>query len=53
MNECSANPCQNGGTCENLPGSHRCVCKSGYTGSDCGTGKYGVTSTYLKGGTRV
>lgn len=26
MDECSSNPCQNGGTCENLPGHYTCHC---------------------------
>ena len=38
VNECSNNPCKNGATCVNLPGSYRCNCKSGYTGNTCQTG---------------
>ncbi|XP_027801473.2 protein crumbs homolog 1 isoform X3 [Marmota flaviventris] len=26
IDECSSNPCQNGGTCENLPGNYTCHC---------------------------
>nr|XP_051676393.1 protein crumbs homolog 1 isoform X2 [Oryctolagus cuniculus] len=26
IDECSSNPCQNGGTCENLPGNYICRC---------------------------
>lgn len=26
IDECSSNPCQNGGTCENLPGHYTCHC---------------------------
>uniref|UniRef100_A0A667IVY1 Protein crumbs homolog 1 n=1 Tax=Lynx canadensis TaxID=61383 RepID=A0A667IVY1_LYNCA len=26
IDECSSNPCQNGGTCENLPGDYTCHC---------------------------
>ncbi|KAM4722871.1 protein crumbs homolog 1 [Rhinophrynus dorsalis] len=43
INECESNPCQNGGTCENLHGSYSCHCKSSvvdvtgyyYGGRDC------------------
>uniref|UniRef100_A0A8C6SJ93 EGF-like domain-containing protein n=1 Tax=Neogobius melanostomus TaxID=47308 RepID=A0A8C6SJ93_9GOBI len=37
VDECrlQPNPCQNGGTCSNLPGSYDCVCVNGWTGPDC------------------
>ncbi|KAL4700045.1 hypothetical protein H8957_000226 [Semnopithecus entellus] len=41
INECSSNPCQNGGTCENLPGNYTCHCpfdnlsRTFYGGRDC------------------
>nr|XP_020029688.1 protein crumbs homolog 1-like [Castor canadensis] len=41
INECSSNPCQNGGTCENLPGNYTCHCPfdeastTFYGGEDC------------------
>ena len=38
-NECANNPCKNGATCVNLPGSYRCDCKSGYSGNNCETGE--------------
>ena len=37
-NECSPDPCQNGGTCVDLVGSYRCDCRTGYSGSNCETG---------------
>ena len=37
-NECSPDPCQNGGTCVDLVGSYRCDCKTGYSGTNCETG---------------
>ena len=37
-NECSPDPCQNGGTCEDLVGSYRCDCNTGYSGTNCETG---------------
>ena len=38
INECVPDPCQNGGTCEDLVGSYRCSCKTGYSGDNCQTG---------------
>ena len=38
INECSPDPCKNGGTCVDLVGSYRCNCKTGYSGDDCETG---------------
>ncbi|KAM6166169.1 protein crumbs homolog 1 isoform 2-T2 [Erethizon dorsatum] len=41
INECLSNPCQNGGTCENLPGDYTCHCpldnlsRTFYGGQDC------------------
>ena len=35
LNECLANPCQHGGTCENLPGSFKCDCTENYEGKLC------------------
>lgn len=39
INECQTKkPCQNGATCENLPGTYKCSCKTGYTGKNCQKG---------------
>ncbi|XP_006904517.2 protein crumbs homolog 1 [Pteropus alecto] len=41
LDECSSNPCHNGGTCENLPGNYTCHCpfdhqsRTFYGGRDC------------------
>nr|XP_039268068.1 cubilin-like [Styela clava] len=34
-NECSSNPCQNGGTCVDGINGYSCSCNSGYTGTNC------------------
>ena len=39
-NECSPNPCLNGGTCFDEFSSYRCTCTSDYIGSDCETRLY-------------
>ncbi|XP_004625362.1 protein crumbs homolog 1 isoform X1 [Octodon degus] len=49
INECSSNPCQNGGTCENLPGNYTCHClfdnlsRTFYEGPDCSDVLLGCT----------
>lgn len=39
INECQTlKPCQNGGSCKNIPGSYKCSCKTGYSGKNCENG---------------
>ena len=38
INECDANPCHNGGTCNNTVGSFICACAIGYDGDTCQNG---------------
>ena len=35
IDECSTNPCQNGGSCLDGGGWHVCLCQEGFTGKDC------------------
>ena len=42
INECENDPCQNGATCVNSPGSYSCNCADGYTGDQCQEGKIGA-----------
>ena len=39
INECSPNPCNNGGTCTDLVNGFSCSCVAGYNGDDCSNGK--------------
>ena len=38
IDECSSDPCQNGGTCTDLVNSHTCACQAGYDGDNCQNG---------------
>ena len=35
IDECSPDPCQNGGTCIDGMNSYTCVCMDGYNGTNC------------------
>ncbi|VDK44217.1 unnamed protein product, partial [Cylicostephanus goldi] len=35
IDECSANPCQHGGTCSDKVNDYHCSCSSGYSGKNC------------------
>ena len=35
IDECSSNPCLNGGTCTDQVNGYVCSCQAGYTGSQC------------------
>ncbi|XP_030844600.1 neurogenic locus Notch protein isoform X2 [Strongylocentrotus purpuratus] len=37
INDCSPDPCENGGTCSNGVNTFTCACHLGYTGPTCGT----------------
>ena len=48
IDECVGSPCKNGATCQNIPGSHKCNCKPGFTGRDCEKGELNQNdSSYL------
>ena len=40
VNDCMPNPCENGGNCTDGVNEYLCTCITGYTGTDCETGKY-------------
>ncbi|XP_048720780.1 sushi, nidogen and EGF-like domain-containing protein 1 isoform X2 [Caretta caretta] len=37
IDECQSDPCKNGGTCKDLPGSFACQCPDGFMGIQCET----------------
>ena len=39
IDECSPNPCQNGGTCADGVNNYTCACVAGYSGYNCTTSK--------------
>lgn len=39
VDECQSEPCKNGGTCWDLPGSFTCYCPEGFVGTQCETGR--------------
>ena len=39
VNECSSNPCQNGGACYDFVNKFNCTCAAGYEGTLCETGE--------------
>ena len=40
MNDCSPNPCQNGGTCTDKVAGFNCECTAGYNGDNCKNSKF-------------
>lgn len=40
INECSSNPCRNGANCVDRVNSYACICRAGYTGERCQTGRF-------------
>jgi Notch-like protein len=38
INECSSNPCKNGGTCKDLVNGYECTCVPGYDDIHCHNG---------------
>ena len=39
INDCSPDPCENGGICSDGVNTFTCACNPGHTGPTCGTGK--------------
>ena len=39
IDECSSNPCLNGGSCTDQVNGYACICSPKYTGTQCQTSK--------------
>ena len=39
IDECSPNPCANGGACTDMINDYNCNCVAGFTGKNCTFGK--------------
>ena len=49
VNECSSDPCQNGGTCSDRINAYICTCSPGYVGTNCSIGEHHVVIYILTG----
>ena len=47
IDECSPNPCQNGGVCTDMVNGYSCTCAAGYTGNDCETGEQHLSNVHI------
>ena len=45
-NDCTSDPCQNGGVCEDLLNDYNCICVPGWEGKDCHLSKKFVIVQY-------
>ena len=35
VDECASDPCDNGGSCDDLVAGYNCTCAAGFTGANC------------------
>ena len=45
INDCSQNPCHNGGSCRDLVSDFYCDCKNGWKGKTCHSRKWELVGT--------
>ena len=48
IDECSSNPCENGGSCNDGINEYNCQCVPGYTDANCETGTMSYFSLFIK-----
>ena len=53
IDECSSNPCENGGTCNDAVDMYTCDCDAGYNGDNCETSKFSVILHKMKKDVKV
>ena len=39
VDECASDPCDNGGSCDDMVAGYNCTCAAGFTGTNCETSK--------------
>lgn len=49
---CQAQPCRNGGSCQDIPGAFVCECPTGFSGTLCDQGRMVILSPMDKRGGR-
>ncbi|MGH0136946.1 UNVERIFIED_CONTAM: hypothetical protein FKN15_006879 [Acipenser sinensis] len=53
IDECRSGPCENSGVCEDLIGSFKCMCPSGFAGARCSVYCEGTGLLYVNGKERI
>ena len=48
IDDCAKKPCRNGGRCVDKVNSYQCICKTGYSGLNCGTSKINFSTSERK-----
>ena len=47
IDDCTPNPCQNGGTCTDGVDSYNCTCAAGFKGTNCGISEFRVVFMFF------
>ena len=47
IDECTSEPCQNGGTCIAENNTYKCMCATGFNGQNCDNGKFFLITLFV------